>query len=322
MAPATANIIGKFANGIADDFLVGALSGDARAGAPRAGDEHEHVGARGRRRRIWRRSPRAACGSSIRATGIWPAAGSARAGSPSRPTSAAAADALVRPVGSLVGRAILVTAGPTYEDLDPVRFVGNRSSGRMGFAIAAEAARRGARVSLVSGPTELPAPPGRSSSASAAPRTCGTRSQPGAGGRRRHHGGSGGRLHAGTGARWKQAAREDDTLTIRLVRTPDILAELGARRSGARPVLVGFAAETGDPETRAREKLRTKNVDLIVANDVSRADAGFEVDDQRRHPRQPRWRRAAAAAVQGRARRRYSRSRRSDVVGNPGLASR
>jgi phosphopantothenoylcysteine decarboxylase/phosphopantothenate--cysteine ligase len=71
--------------------------------------------------------------------------------------------------------------------------------------------------------------------------------------------------------------KEDETLTIRLVKTPDILAELGARRTGARPVLVGFAAETGAPEIRAREKLRTKNVDLIVANDVSRPDAGFEV---------------------------------------------
>jgi phosphopantothenoylcysteine decarboxylase/phosphopantothenate--cysteine ligase len=71
--------------------------------------------------------------------------------------------------------------------------------------------------------------------------------------------------------------KDDDAMTIRLVRTPDILGELGARRTGARPVLVGFAAETGAPETRAREKLRSKNVDLIVANDVSRSDAGFEV---------------------------------------------
>jgi phosphopantothenoylcysteine decarboxylase/phosphopantothenate--cysteine ligase len=72
-------------------------------------------------------------------------------------------------------------------------------------------------------------------------------------------------------------SKDDPALTIRLVKTPDILAELGARRSSGRPVLVGFAAETGAPEVRAREKLQTKNVDLIVANDVSRSDAGFEV---------------------------------------------
>jgi phosphopantothenoylcysteine decarboxylase/phosphopantothenate--cysteine ligase len=191
---------------------------------------------------------------------------------------AAAADALVRPAGSLVGRTILVTAGPTYEDLDPVRYVGNRSSGRMGYAIAAEAARRGARVWLVSGPTELPAPAGpelirvrgaaemRDAVAACAQDADAVVMAAAVADYTPEHGRSATKL-----------PKDDETLTIRFVKTRDILAELGGRRSGGRPVLVGFAAETGDPETRAREKLRTKNVDLIVANDVSRSDAGFEV---------------------------------------------
>ncbi|MGH9314489.1 MAG: phosphopantothenoylcysteine decarboxylase, partial [Vicinamibacterales bacterium] len=157
--------------------------------------------------------------------------------------------------------------------------VGNRSSGRMGYAIAAEAARRGARVCLVSGPTELTPPAG--------PELVRVRSAA--------------EMREAVMARYPDAdavvmaaavadytpeqgraaskfPKEEDRLTIRFVRTPDILGELGARRRAAdRPVLVGFAAETGAPETRAREKLRAKNADLIVANDVSRPGAGFEV---------------------------------------------
>jgi phosphopantothenoylcysteine decarboxylase/phosphopantothenate--cysteine ligase len=193
---------------------------------------------------------------------------------------AAAADALVRPAGSLVGRTIVVTAGPTYEDLDPVRYVGNRSSGRMGYAIAAEAARRGARVILVSGPTQIPPPAG--------PEIVRVRSAE--------------EMRGAVLARYAEAdavvmaaavadytpepgraatkiPRDAGALTVRLVKTPDILAELGARRGDARrPLLIGFAAETGAPEARGREKLRAKQADLIVANDVSRPDAGFDVD--------------------------------------------
>jgi phosphopantothenoylcysteine decarboxylase/phosphopantothenate--cysteine ligase len=277
VAPATANIIGKFANGIADDFLS-SLYLATRAPvllAPAMNTNmlaHEAV-----QKNL----------ASLAARGVrfvdpgegYLACGWIGKGRLAEPADvAAAADALVRPAGSLVGRAILVTAGPTYEDLDPVRYVGNRSSGRMGYAIAAEAARRGARVWLVSGPTELAPPAGpeliRVRSAAEMRDAVSARAQD-----------ADAVIMAAAvadytpeqGRAGSKLPKEDDTLTLRLVKTPDILGELGARRTGVRPVLVGFAAETGAPETRAREKLRTKKVDLIVANDVSRPDAGFEV---------------------------------------------
>jgi phosphopantothenoylcysteine decarboxylase / phosphopantothenate---cysteine ligase len=277
VAPATANIIGKLANGIADDFLS-SLYLATRAPvllAPAMNTNmlaHEAV----------QKNLAALAARGVRFVEPgegYLACGWIGKGRLAEPTDvAAAADALVRPAGSLVGRTILVTAGPTYEDLDPVRYVGNRSSGRMGYAIAAEAARRGARVWLVSGPTELPAPAGpelirvrgaaemRDAVAARAQDADAVVMAAAVADYTPEHGRSATKL-----------PKDDETLTTRFVKTRDILAELGGRRSGGRPVLVGFAAETGAPETRAREKLRTKNVDLIVANDVSRSDAGFEV---------------------------------------------
>jgi phosphopantothenoylcysteine decarboxylase/phosphopantothenate--cysteine ligase len=191
---------------------------------------------------------------------------------------AEAADNLIRPSGSLLGRLVVVTAGPTYEDIDAVRYVGNRSSGRMGYAVAAEAARRGARVLLISGPTTLDAPAGvelarvrsaaemhravlnASATADIVVMAAAVADYTPAGGQ------AGGKIE-----------KSDGPLELKLVRTPDILAELGrSRRDGARPVLVGFAAESGDPVARGREKLRRKSVDLIVANDISRSDSGFD----------------------------------------------
>ncbi len=189
-----------------------------------------------------------------------------------------------RPSGALTGVHVLVTAGPTYEDIDPVRYVGNRSSGRMGYAIAAEAGRRGARVTLVSGPARVDAP--------AVKELVGVRSAAD--------------MHDAVMSRVAGAdvvimasavadytpqtaapakiAKRDGPLTLTLVRTPDILADLGrlpSRAAEARPLLVGFAAETHDVIAHARDKLRRKGVDLIVANDVSRADAGFDVETNR-----------------------------------------
>ena len=177
---------------------------------------------------------------------------------------------------TLHGRRLLVSAGPTYEDLDPVRFIGNRSSGKMGFAIAAAAARRGARVVLVAGPVALPTPPdvtridvrsaaqmhaavlaalpadvyiGAAAVADYTPR------QVAAGKIKKH------------GAR----------LTLELVRTADILADVAAH--SPRPALVvGFAAETEDVAANARTKLAGKRIDLIAANRVGVADGGFESD--------------------------------------------
>src|SRR5262249_42838931 len=178
------------------------------------------------------------------------------------------------------GRRIVVSAGPTYEDIDPVRYIGNRSSGRMGYAIAAEASRRGAHVVLVSGPTKLDPPPGvemeRVRSAVEMSRAMAQRAKD-----------ADAVIMAaavadympGGGAADRKIAKSDQPLTLSLVPTPDILAELGPGRGGSsRPVLVGFAAETGDPRPRARQKLAAKHVDLIVANDVSRPDAGFDAD--------------------------------------------
>jgi phosphopantothenoylcysteine decarboxylase / phosphopantothenate---cysteine ligase len=191
-----------------------------------------------------------------------------------------AADLLLQPRGSLLGRFVLVTAGPTYEDIDPVRYLGNRSSGKMGYAIAAEAVRRGARVLLVSGPSQLAAPAGVEvvSIRSAAEMQAAVQ---------RHAADSDIIVMAAAvadytpqgGSAADKIEKSDAPLELRLVRTPDILAELGrARGIAGKPVLVGFAAESGNPVERGRAKLLRKQVDLIVANDITRDDAGFEAD--------------------------------------------
>ena len=194
----------------------------------------------------------------------------------------AAAEAMLRPRGPLRGQRVLVTAGPTYEDVDPVRYVGNRSSGRMGFAIAAEAARRGAEVTLVAGPTTRRAAGG----ARGGPRAQRRRDARGGDGarrrrRRRRHGGRGGRLHAGGSAPRRRSPKSGDTLTLTLKKTPDILAELGQRRAGGGRAARARRLRRRDRATSSRSaaaKRERKHVDLIVANDVSRADAGFDVD--------------------------------------------
>jgi phosphopantothenoylcysteine decarboxylase / phosphopantothenate---cysteine ligase len=195
----------------------------------------------------------------------------------------AAAEAILHPAGPLRGTRVLVTAGPTYEDLDPVRYIGNRSSGKMGFAVAAEAARRGASVTLITGPVHVDQP-----TVSEVIRVRGAEEM---------HEAVMSRADAAdvvvmaaavadytpvARAPQKIAKNPDpaETLTLTFRRTPDILAELGQRRlaRGAGPVLVGFAAETEQVVEHATTKRETKHVDLIVANDVSRADAGFDVD--------------------------------------------
>ena len=248
VAPATANVIGKFANGIADDFLS-SLYLATRAPvlmAPAMNTnmlEHEAVrrnvaalGARGVRF-VDPGAGYLACG--------W--IGKGRLAEPAE--IAEAADQLLRPTGSLLGRFVVVTAGPTYEDIDVVRYIGNRSSGRMGYAVATEAARRGARVVLVSGPTHLEPPPSvelvRVRSAQQMHDAV-TRVADGADVV----------VMAAAVADYTPAAgavddkieKTDGPLELKLVRTPDILKDLGHRRGGdARPVLIGFAAESGDP---------------------------------------------------------------------------
>jgi len=284
VAPATANLIGKFAHGIADDFLT-SLYLATRAPvllAPAMNTNMlEHAAVRHNMETLASRGVRFVDpGEGFLACG-W--IGKGRLAEPEAIVEAA--ERMLKPaapggVGSLVGRHLVVSAGPTYEDIDPVRFIGNRSSGRMGYAIAAEASRRGALVVLVSGPTRLEAPAGvqieRVRSAvdmSAAVM--------------RHAATADAVIMAAAVADYMpergpaaaKIAKADGPLEMRLVRTPDILAELGKARGGhGSPLLVGFAAETGDPRPRARRKLESKQIDLIVANDVSREGAGFDTD--------------------------------------------
>ena len=182
----------------------------------------------------------------------------------------------------LQGLTVLLTAGPTREALDPVRFISNRSTGKMGFAVAAAAAMAGARVTLVSGPVHLPTPPGieRIDVESAL------------------------EMHEAVMNRVRQAdifiataavadyraaqaaerkiKKTDETLTLELARNPDILAEVAALRAH-RPFTVGFAAETHDVLRYAEDKRRRKNLDLIAANQVGIAGSGFESEQNALH---------------------------------------
>jgi phosphopantothenoylcysteine decarboxylase/phosphopantothenate--cysteine ligase len=174
----------------------------------------------------------------------------------------------------------LISAGPTREAIDPVRYLSNRSSGKMGYALAEAARDAGHRVVLVSGPVAIPPPPGIRvlPVISAADMLVALRRELPA---------ADVLIMAAAVADWrprriarrKQKKSGRTAWTLDLVRTPDILATL-ARRKGRR-FMVGFAAETGDPIPEARRKLHAKNLDLMVANDVTRPDAGFEVDTNR-----------------------------------------
>jgi phosphopantothenoylcysteine decarboxylase/phosphopantothenate--cysteine ligase len=279
VAPATANIIGKFAHGIADDFLT-TLYTATRAPvliAPAMNTQmFSHEAVRQNLDTLAARGVRfVEPGEGYLACG-W--IGKGRLAEPDEICTAA--DAALRPSTSLAGKKVLVTAGPTFEDIDPVRYIGNRSSGKMGFAVAAEAARRGAMVTVVAGPTTAAEPQVheiirvrgaeqmhqavtmRADAADvvvmAAAVADYTPEAPAA----------------------QKVAKSEAPLTLVLKRTPDILKALGERRtvSGRPPVLIGFAAETEDLLVRATDKLRGKQVDLIVANDVSRTDAGFDAD--------------------------------------------
>ena len=170
---------------------------------------------------------------------------------------------------------ILVTAGPTREAIDPVRFLSNRSSGRMGYAIAAAAAQAGHVVRLISGPVALEAPAG-------VERIDVVSAQEMAAAVQAHVTWCEALVMAAAVADWCPATvspaklkKHAGALTLELERTPDVLASV--RPLKGERIYVGFAAETGDPEPEARRKLAAKGLDLIVANDVSRPDAGFEV---------------------------------------------
>ncbi len=281
VAPGTANVIGKFAHGIADDYLSSiylATKAPVVVAPSMNTNMFSHPSVQ-RNLDILKQSgvifveP----GEGYLACG-W--VGKGRLADSSAVMTAV--NGQLNKNLDLAGRRVLVTAGPTYEDLDPVRYLGNRSSGRMGFAVAAEAKTRGADVHLVTGPTTLEVPPGidavriRSAAemehavfsimqeqdldvvvmtAAVADYTF-------------VEGCAATKLH-----------KDDSELVLRLRRTTDILSSLGSWRGDAKyPVLVGFSAETGPALDRAQDKLKRKGVDLIVANDISERGAGFDGD--------------------------------------------
>ena len=279
VAPCTANVIGKFANGIADDFLTSlylATRAPVLVAPAMNSNMLAHDAVQRNLQTLAARGVRfVEPGEGYLACG-W--VGKGRLAEPADVVEAAQ-QLLGSGDASLRGRHLLVTAGPTCEDIDAVRYVGNRSSGRMGFAIAGEATRRGAHVTLVAGPTGIEPPAvdalvrvrsaaemheavmraaaGADAVIMAAAVADYTPAQPAAG----------------------KLAKSEAPMTLTLQRTRDILGDLGSMRDGlgsAAPVLVGFAAETEDVVGRARAKRARKRVDLIVANDVSLPDRGFD----------------------------------------------
>jgi phosphopantothenoylcysteine decarboxylase/phosphopantothenate--cysteine ligase len=280
VAPCTANVIGKFANGIADDFLSSlylATRAPVMLAPAMNSNMLAHEAVQRNLQTLAARDVRfVEPGEGYLACG-W--IGKGRLAEPEAIVDAACA--LLTPPDTLLrGRHVVVSAGPTYEDLDPVRYIGNRSSGRMGFALAAAARHRGARVTLVVGPTRLDPPAvdevvrvrsaaemheAIMAAASAADVVIMAAAVAD---------------YAPAAPASEKVAKTDGPMAVTLNRTKDILGDLGARRAatGVGPVLVGFAAETDDLLRKARDKRVRKGVDLIVANDVSQPDRGFDVD--------------------------------------------
>jgi phosphopantothenoylcysteine decarboxylase/phosphopantothenate--cysteine ligase len=275
IAPATANLIARLAAGFADDLLTTLCLATS---AP-------IVLAPAMNRQMWAHPATQANVDRLQARGVrmlGPATGDQACGEigPGRMLEpheivAALRGPAVAPV--LAGRRVLVTAGPTYEDIDPVRYVGNRSSGRMGYAIAAAARAAGASVTLVSGPVRLDTPAGvvRVDVRSAGQMLDAVQA---------HLAGHDVFIAAAAVADYTVAApasakRKKDGAPWQLVLTPtvDIVATVAAMP--ARPYVVGFAAETEDVEANARAKRIRKGMDLIVANRVGLPGSGFDADD-------------------------------------------
>jgi phosphopantothenoylcysteine decarboxylase/phosphopantothenate--cysteine ligase len=265
IAPATANLIARAAAGMADDAVLATL---------RCSDAPVLI-APAMHQRMWSSPPTQRAVAQLRADGatiVGPvygklASGEEGLGRMSEPIDIADAVALrlAHVEQDMVGLRVLVSAGPTVEDLDPVRYLSNRSSGRMGYALAERAAKRGATVTLVTGPVSIAPPRGcqvvpirsaselrdammeRRADVDAIVQTAAV-------------------ADYRPVARSQHKLKKTDTLTIELVKNPDILEELGSTRSGARPILVGFKLETRNLLDYAREMLVKKHLDLVVAN--------------------------------------------------------
>lgn len=275
IAPATANFIGKVAAGIGDDLLTTIMLAATKPAllCPAMNVE------------MWSNPVVQENLNRLKSRGLMvmePAAGSLACGAvglgrlPEPDMIVEACARLVSPQ-DLVGRQVLVTAGPTHEDFDPVRFLTNRSSGKQGYALAKGAWRRGAEVILVSGPSNLAAPYGvelvrvrsaRDMQAAVAeyfPKSDALLMAAAVGDYRPTR---------AEIRKIKRGAHED--MQFHLTQNPDILKQMGLSKTSQ--IIVGFAAETHDLETEARRKLREKKLDLIVANDVNQPDSGFQVD--------------------------------------------
>jgi phosphopantothenoylcysteine decarboxylase/phosphopantothenate--cysteine ligase len=275
VAPATANLIAKAAHGVADDalttILLAARGPVVMAPAMDGG--------------MWDHPAVAANVALLRERGVTviePESGPLASGLsgkgrlPEIDAIVAALERALAPARDLAGDRLVVTAGPTREPIDPVRYISNRSSGKMGYRLAAAALRRGAAVTLVSGPTNLPPPGGavfvpvetaeemreavlqHSERATLVVKAAAVADY---------------RVRAPAAAKIK--GKRD--LTLDLVPNPDILKEVAAARTGA--FIVGFAAETHDVVANAQAKLESKGVDLLVVNDVSQAGIGFDAED-------------------------------------------
>lgn len=275
VAPATANVIGRFARGLADDLLTNLFLASTRPVllAPAMDADmyrHPAVQENLERLRTW----------GVRIVG--PAEGELASGmwGPGRLAEIQeilkAVTEILQPTNDLAGEVVIVTAGPTHEPIDPVRYLTNRSSGKMGYAIAQEAADRGAQTILVSGPTALTAPRGveviqvetalemRAAMLDHLPKATVVIKAAAV---------SDYRLSRPSTSKVKKSEKSQ---TLELVPNPDILKEIGAQK-GAR-IVVGFAAETGDLLRQAGGKLKEKNLDLIVVNDIGAEGAGFSHD--------------------------------------------
>lgn len=275
VAPATADTLAKLAHGFADDLVTTLCLATTAPITVAPAMNH----------RMWLHAATQANLELLRGRGVQVigpvdgplAEGESGPGRLSEPDDIVAALQRNAGTGDLAGRRLVVSAGPTYEDLDPVRYVGNRSSGKMGFAIAAAAARRGADVVLVAGPVSLPTPAGvrridvrsaaqlRDAVIAALPADA-------------YIGAAAVADYAPRAIADNKIKKSSDTLTLELVRTPDTLAEVAASSSRPRCV-VGFAAETEKIEAHALGKLQKKNLDLIAANRVGVQGSGFESDD-------------------------------------------
>lgn len=277
IAPATANILAKMAHGIADDMLsttVLATKAPVLVAPAMNTGMWENIATRENVKLLKQRDVH-----FIGPEGGFLACGDTGAGRMSEPKDIfEAIESILCPKQDMEGLRVLVTAGPTQEKIDPVRYISNRSSGKMGYAIADAAAKRGAKVTLVTGPVNLSVPEGveavRIQSTqdlfdamtarcpemdiviqAAAPAD----------------------FTPAVVAEQKIKKQGDGDLTLTLRQTPDVAAQVGRLKHPGQ-VLVGFAAETNDVLINAQGKLQKKNLDMIVANDVTKPGAGFDVD--------------------------------------------